>query len=319
MSDHFLICYAAFWLAVLGAVLGSFFDCLAWRRAHGESIWQGRSHCGSCGHVLGVRDLIPVFSYLFARGRCRYCRAKIPADALSAELAGMTAFGLLTWKTGLVPELAMWLILAALLLLLSLIDLHERLLPDKLLAAAAANRLIFLLISGNVADQLAPMLIGALSVSVPMLLIALIMDRILGRESIGGGDIKLLFVLGLYLNWMQMLLLLFVACILGIAAVLATRGASAPLQPDSTSDAPAPDNSRTDISGKPFACTNTAPCAQEENSAQDKTRQNIPKESAAQPRNPAPGIPFGPCLAAAGLFVYLWGQPLINWYAGFFY
>lgn len=276
MSDHFLICYAAFWLAVLGAALGSFFDCLAWRRAHGESIWQGRSHCGACGHVLGVRDLIPVFSYLFARGRCRYCRAKIPADALSAELAGMTAFGLLTWKTGLVPELAMWLILAALLLLLSLIDLHERLLPDKLLAAAAANRLIFLLLSGNVADQFAPMLIGALSVSVPMLLIALVMDRILGRESMGGGDIKLLFVLGLYLNWMQMLLLLFVACILGIAAALAIRGTSAPLQSDSTSDAPAPDDSRTDISG----------------------------------------IPFGPCLAAAGLFVYLWGQPLINWYVG---
>lgn len=319
MSDHFLICYAAFWLAVLGAVLGSFFDCLAWRRAHGESIWQGRSHCGSCGHILGVRDLIPVFSYLFARGRCRYCHTKIPADALFAELAGMAAFGLLTWKTGLVPELAMWLIFAALLLLLSLIDLHERLLPDKLLIAAVANRLIFLLISGNVSEQLAPMLIGAFSVSVPMLLIALAMDRILGRESMGGGDIKLLFVLGLYLNWMQMLLLLFVACILGIAAALATRGASTPPQSDSISVVSTPDNSRTGTSCKLSESTGSVPHTSGESSTQARNSQDIPEESAAQPNEPASGIPFGPCLAAAGLFIYLWGQPLINWYVGLIY
>ncbi len=315
MSDRFLTYYAAFWLAVLGAVLGSFFDCLAWRRAHGESIWRGRSHCGSCGHVLTVRDLVPVFSYLFARGRCRYCRAKIPADALLAELAGMAAFALLTWKTGLVPELAMWLILAALLLLLSLIDFHERLLPDGLLAAAVANRLIFFLLSGNAAARLAPMLIGAFSVSLPMLLVSLIMDRVLGRESMGGGDIKLLFVLGLYLDWMQMILLLFTACILGIAAAL-VRSAGAHPQSGAASAVPAPDPLRAASPGGSSPHTDTAPYTQGNLSEQDKGGKDTPEASVAQPHESAQGIPFGPCLAAAGLFVCVWGQPLIDWYAG---
>lgn len=260
MPDDFMTWYAAFWLAVLGAVLGSFFDCAAWRHAHGGSVWRGRSHCGACGHVLGARDLIPVFSYLAGRGRCRYCKAKIPADALWAELAGMVSFALLTIKTGLVPELAMWLIFAALLLLLSLIDLQERLLPDRILIAAAVNRLVFFFASGGAVSGILPMLAGALSVSLPMLLLALFMDRILGRDSMGGGDIKLLFVLGMYLDWMRMLLLLFAACILGIGAALAA--------------------------GKKSAAAREA------------------------------GIPFGPCLAAAALFVYVWGEPLIRWYMG---
>ena len=216
-EDWILTGYILFWLAVLGAVMGSFLDCAAWRIARHESVLTGRSHCGSCGHSLSVRDLIPVFIYLFHRGRCRYCGTRIPAECLTAEICGCLLFLGLGWRQGLNAELAMWLILGCICLLLALIDWNIGLLPDKLLLLAAANRLVFLFVLQQpLGETLISMAIGACSVSVPLLLLVLLADRLLGRETMGGGDIKLIFVLGLYMDWMQMCLILIVACVLGI-------------------------------------------------------------------------------------------------------
>lgn len=216
-EDWILTGYILFWLAVLGAVMGSFLDCAAWRIAHNESITTGRSHCGSCGHSLSVGDLIPVFSYLFHRGKCRYCGAKIPAECLAAELCGCLMFLGLGSRYGIQPELAMWLVLGCICLLLALIDWNIQIIPDKLLILAVVNRLVFLLVLKQpLGETLISMAIGACSVSVPLLLLVLVADRIMGKETMGGGDIKLLFVLGLYMDWMQMCLLLLTACLLGI-------------------------------------------------------------------------------------------------------
>lgn len=231
-----IACYILFWLAVLGAVAGSTLDCAAWRLTHGESVWHGRSHCGACGHVLGVPDLIPVFSYLLQKGRCRYCKASIGAECLVAELAGAVLFAGLGLRFGLCLELIMWLVLGCILLLLSLIDWNVCLVPNKLLLAAAVNRVLFLFILGQpLGEALLSMFIGGLSVSLPLLLIVLVMDRLIGRETMGGGDIKLLFVIGLYMDWMQMALLLLVGCVLALAGALALlrkgRNASIPFAP----------------------------------------------------------------------------------------
>ncbi|MDD7254218.1 MAG: prepilin peptidase, partial [Firmicutes bacterium] len=71
---------------VLGAVFGSFLNCMAWRMVHHESVLKGRSHCASCGHPLKAADLVPVFSYLFLKGKCRYCGEKISPRYMAAEL-----------------------------------------------------------------------------------------------------------------------------------------------------------------------------------------------------------------------------------------
>lgn len=216
-EDWIFTGYILFWLAVLGAVMGSFLDCAAWRIAHKESLLTGRSHCGSCGHSLSLRDLIPVFSYIFHRGRCRYCGGKIPAECLAAELCGLLMFLGLGWRYGLGPELAMWLVMGCLCLLIALIDWNIGLIPDRLLLLTAANRLIFLFVLNQpFGKTLLSMVIGACSVSVPLLLLVLLADKLLGRETMGGGDIKLIFVLGLYMDWMQMCLVLIAACVLGI-------------------------------------------------------------------------------------------------------
>lgn len=212
-ADLLLQLYLAMWLAVLGAVLGSFLCCAADR----GKLPTGRSRCDACGHVLGVRELIPIFSYLCSKGRCRCCGAAIPVRCLAAEVAGAALFAALGLKFGPSPELVMQLILGSLLLLLSLVDWTAHVLPDKLLLAAMANRLVFLfLLREPLGEALPRMALGAFSVSLPLLLLSLLMDWLLKKETMGGGDIKLLFVLGLYLSWLEMLLLLFLSCVLAL-------------------------------------------------------------------------------------------------------
>ena len=212
-ADVLLQWYLTLWLAVLGAVLGSFLCCAADR----GGLPTGRSRCDACGHVLRAWELIPIFSYLCSKGRCRACGAAIPGHCLAAELAGAVSFAALGLHFGLSLELVMQLILAGLLLLLSLVDWTAHLLPDKLLAAAAVNRLVFLfLLREPLGEALPWMALGAFSVSLPLLLLSLFMDWLLKKDTLGGGDIKLLFVLGLYLSWLEMLLLLFSACVLAL-------------------------------------------------------------------------------------------------------
>ena len=82
--------------ALLGACMGSFLNCAAWRVVHGESVLRGRSHCDVCGHVLAPRDLVPVFSYVFSHGRCRYCGAKLsPRHAVGEAVAALVFVSLL--------------------------------------------------------------------------------------------------------------------------------------------------------------------------------------------------------------------------------
>lgn len=70
LDDPFLTAYCAAVTAILGACMGSFLNCMAWRVVHGESVLRGRSHCDACEHVLGAGDLIPIVSYAMHRGRC---------------------------------------------------------------------------------------------------------------------------------------------------------------------------------------------------------------------------------------------------------
>ena len=89
MSIHdsrLILIYCCFVAAALGAVMGSFLNCAAWRIAHDQSFLKGRSRCPECGHVLGVPDLVPLFSWLFLRGKCRYCGAKVSVRYFLTEL-----------------------------------------------------------------------------------------------------------------------------------------------------------------------------------------------------------------------------------------
>ena len=202
---------------VLGAVFASFLGCMGWRICKGESILEGRSHCDSCGHVLNARDLIPIISYIKNKGRCAYCKAQISAMNLYGELVLAAAFVLTTLCFDITWKLAFALFFVCILYLVSVTDIYEQIIPDGALLAAIGMRIVyFVLVEGFQWKGLLELFVDGLVISLPLLLLVLVMEHILKKEAMGGGDIKLLFVTGLYLGWERNLLAIFLACIIGI-------------------------------------------------------------------------------------------------------
>ena len=197
---------------LLGAALFSFMNVVAWRLPRNMDPLKGRSICPRCGRTLDAPDLVPVFSWLFLRGRCRHCGAHIPARYLLVEvLGGVLALGC-TRQYGAALALPdglfgmSWAALLALavcgiLLSIALIDAETQTIPDRLNFALA--------VCGVAGTALSPAgwrghIIGAVCVSVPMFLLCLAIDG-----AFGGGDIKLMAAAGLFLGWQNTLLAMF--------------------------------------------------------------------------------------------------------------
>jgi leader peptidase (prepilin peptidase)/N-methyltransferase len=219
--------------AVIGLVAGSFLNCLAWRIVHGESIMRGRSHCPACGHVLGVRDLVPLFSWVASKGRCRYCRQRISVRYPLAELLCALAFVAIVLRYDASLEAVELACFTGVLLVLSLTDIDEYLIPNGCIVAALAIRVIYIVSAGwlyglDTGSMLVESLIGGVAIVVPLFIVVLVADRLMGRDSMGGGDLKLFFVAGVYFGWRQCLFLIIAACIIGIVAGLAVPAGSAP-------------------------------------------------------------------------------------------
>ena len=240
--DQIMVIYICFWLALFGLIWGSFADCAVSRWARGEKMFAGRSRCLACDHTLGVLDLIPVVSFVAHRGKCRYCGEKIPADCLLAELLGALGFVLIGLRFGPDAELGlwyliysgnpgllvtmlplvMWVIFAALLLALSLTDAAKRIIPDRLLIVLAVNRVLWFFVLGE-EWSVGLEVLKALIVPITLLILVLLAEKLMKRELMGGGDIKLLFALALYLSWAQLLLTLLLGCLAGLAFAALTR------------------------------------------------------------------------------------------------
>ncbi|NTU89205.1 MAG: prepilin peptidase, partial [Actinobacteria bacterium] len=225
--------YVLFVTVILGLCMGSFLNCAAWRIAHGESIAKGRSHCTSCNHVLGAKDLVPVFSWALQRGKCRYCREKISVRYLLVELLTAAIFISVVLKYGLSLTTVEMLMFVSVLICLSLTDLDDYLIPNRLVLAGIAINLVFSVVFTFVGGftwwslfaGLGQALIGGLSVALPLLFLTLIADKVMGKETMGGGDIKLFFMVGMYFSWQQNIFLLIVACVVGIVfAVISMKG-----------------------------------------------------------------------------------------------
>lgn len=222
-ATPFITCYAVFLAAVLGLVAGSFLNCAAIRLVTGEKISRGRSHCMSCGHVLAASDLVPLFSWLFLKGKCRYCGAKISARYPVSELVSAVVFVALLFRFDISLELLEFLVLASLLLCVSFADLEGYIIPDVLIIIGLTVRIVFILISCRPGAAALESLIGALSISLPLLIIVLIAEKVMKKEAMGGGDIKLFFMAGSFFNWKENLLAAIFACVIGIVLGAAAR------------------------------------------------------------------------------------------------
>ena len=128
---------------ILGAVFASFLGCMGWRICNGESVLKGRSHCDSCGHSLGWRDLIPILSYLVRKGRCAYCKQPIPKMSLYGELLLAVVFVLTTMQYDITWKLALMLFFICVLYLISVTDIYEQIIPDSCLLTAIIVRFLY--------------------------------------------------------------------------------------------------------------------------------------------------------------------------------
>ena len=215
-EDTFFMIYCCVLAGAFGAVLGSFLNCAAWRMAHGESFIKGRSHCTSCGHVLGFLDLIPVFSWIFLGGKCRYCKTKISPRYMLTELffAAVSVLSLLRWDIS--AEYVRNMVLACCLFCLSLVDLEIFEIPNGCVIIPALAWFAALPFMGMKGMDVLMHVLSGVGLGGIMLVLVLIFDKILGKESMGGGDLKLFVVTGLYLGVAASLFALFFACVLGL-------------------------------------------------------------------------------------------------------
>ncbi len=222
-DSKLILIYCIVVAAFFGAVMGSFLNCMAYRIAHHESFVKGRSHCPSCGHTLGPLELIPIFSWIFQKGRCKACGEKISIRYPLTE----AFFGLVTvlclLHFDLTIECLRNYIFFCCLFSLSLVDLETMIIPDRfhiVMIVVWAACLYF--VPGFTKEALwhgaALLIYGAV-----MLGVSLMMDKILKKDSLGGGDIKLIAVCALYLGPVNMLFALIGACVIGLVFVLIRR------------------------------------------------------------------------------------------------
>lgn len=219
-----LTIYCIFVGFILGSVFGSFLNCVSDRIIHHEKWWTGRSKCDACGHVLTVLDLFPIISYLFLKGKCRYCGTKLSSSYVWSEgILGL----LFAIYIGIHGKLDLVLLknlgLIACLYGLSLSDLKSYEIPDGFIVFGCVWWLLFDFHIGG--------LIGGFVIAFSVLCITWIMEKILKKEAMGGGDIKLFFMVGLYLDLTLSLFNLILACVIGIIFVIGMKKDKIPFGP----------------------------------------------------------------------------------------
>ncbi len=192
---------------ILALCIGSFLNVVIYRLPLGKSVADGRSFCPHCKNKLKNRDLIPVFSFLLLKGRCRSCKQPISPRYCMVELTTALLALLVLAVNGANALSLCYFAIAALLLCVALIDADTMTIPDPLIIALALCILPTALLSPLPLWQRA---VGFVVISLPMLLLCLVQGG-----AFGGGDIKLMAVCGALLGWQNILLAMFIGVVGG--------------------------------------------------------------------------------------------------------
>ena len=234
------------WLAwslvvVLGSVVGSFLNVVIYRLPREQSIIKPRSHCTKCQKTIAWYDNIPVVSFLFLRARCRHCGAPIHwrYPVIEAFTAAITAMVVATFGVsviGLVYAVFVWALIAV-----SVIDLDFQIIPDEIsLGGLVAGLLLSLAIPQLHGTEDRVLALGRSGVGLlvgggVLYLTGLLGDFIFRKESMGGGDIKLLAMAGTILGWKPVLVTFFIAPLFalgpGVIVLLTKRSHIIPYGP----------------------------------------------------------------------------------------
>ena len=193
---------------ILALFIGSFLNVVALRVPKKESIAYPPSHCVSCNHRLSVLDLVPVLSYLGLRGKCRYCGERISSIYPLGELLTLVLFILIPLHFGFSKELIIAYPFIIIMITVTLSDLKYQIIPNKITYPGII--LFFIIRMFYHPYPIWSYIIGAVIGGGLLLLVA-----ILSRGGMGGGDIKLFFLIGLVLGWQNTLLAIFLSTAIG--------------------------------------------------------------------------------------------------------
>lgn len=195
---------------MLGACIGSFSMVIATRGISGESPWKGRSHCCSCGHVLNIVDLLPVFGWIIRGGKCKYCKAKIDIKYMLIELACGIAYTSVfrIYRVHIVTLI--YFIVFALMVITSIYDIETGEISDLYTLPIMGLCIVAGCLTSNTYNIIAAVFIG---------LIIGVLGYIF-KDKIGGADIIVIIGIIFTLDVLQFAVYLQLAGILGILYIL---------------------------------------------------------------------------------------------------
>ena len=203
----------------LGLIVGSFANVCIHRLPREQSVVSPPSSCPACGARIRPWDNLPVLSYLILRGRCRSCRARISPRYPMVEAANGLAYWGLAVRGGPRPQTLVEMVLVTALLILSLIDLDHHLLPNSITRPGIALGLGASFLPSSLVTPLAAG-VAALGGYLALFTVARVYRWWRGREGLGQGDWKMVAMLGAFLGWEKMLLVVFLATFAGAAVGL---------------------------------------------------------------------------------------------------
>ena len=193
---------------ILGSCIASFINVLIYRIPRDLDFVNGRSFCPSCHNTLKPYDMIPVFSWLFLKGKCRFCKEPISPRYPLIELCGGLLAMLCFYRYGFTWMTLVSFVLAMILLTITMIDFDTMTIPNGLVIALVAPVIVCAVLEPQI--SISSRVIGMASVSGFMLLMTLAIP-----DCFGGGDMKLMFVCGFMLGWINTLLAGFIGLLAG--------------------------------------------------------------------------------------------------------
>lgn len=204
---------------IFGSVMGSFYHVLATRLSNGLSIISPRSHCEKCKHELKWYELIPILSYIFLGGKCSKCKEKLPISYLLMEICTGILFSVCYHKFGFSLELLTSLIFVSSLIIVIISDIEYMIILDEVLLFAIAGIIIVDIINIGLYETTLCILSG-IGAFLSILVIKKMGDVIFKQESLGGGDIKLMFLVGLVIGFPMSICNIFFATFIAFPIAL---------------------------------------------------------------------------------------------------
>ena len=195
---------------IIGLIIGSFLNVIIYRLPLNDSIVLPSSHCPNCKTRLKFFDLIPVISYIFTKGKCRYCGEKISLIYPIVEILTALLFLLTFLKYGLNTEFVIMLILISSLIVVSFIDLKYQIIPNIITFSFIPMGLILAIIFSHI--TFINSLLGLIIPAGILLLIAFIY-----KKGMGIGDVKLIGMIGVFIGWKYALISIFIGALIGSA------------------------------------------------------------------------------------------------------